>query len=345
MVVVAPPEKPPEAPPPKRLTVGKEGLFQPGLLAQGWFILEHADDTTSTFRLRRAEISVKGEIVPKQVSYAIMIDPAKVREFQTVTVSGPMGDVKVRQPVTAVSVLQDFYITYLNKYVEASLGQFKIPVSWEGYNSSSKILFPERALVSSQFGDKRDLGLRLTKTFPKWGYSAGVFNGAGLNNLDDNDQKDVALRLEVYPIKGLVIGGVTYDSLFQREQASSKDRWEGDVRYETGPYLVQAEYIRARDGGVSARVTGQGAYLALGYTVPVGTDGHTVQPVVRVGFLDSDVDNNVPATGADELVHYDIGVNYYVRSHEMKLQASYQRQQFDEKSANNQVILAAQVAY
>jgi len=342
----APEAKPADAPPPKKLSVGKEGVFQPGLLAQGWFILDHADATTSTFRLRRAELSVKGEIVPKQVGYAIMIDPAKVREFNTVTVSGPMGDVKVRQPVTAVSVLQDFFITYISKYADASIGQFKIPVSWEGYNSSSKIILPERALVSSAFGDKRDLGLRIAKTFPKWGYSFGLFNGAGLNNLDDNDQKDIALRLEVYPVKGLTIAGVTYDSLFQRELAASKDRWEGDVRYEHGPYLVQAEYIRARDGGVSARVTGQGAYLALGYTIEDKALGSgSLQPVVRVGFFDSDVDNDVPATGADEVVHYDVGVNYYLRGHEMKLQGSYQRQQFDDKTANNQVIVAAQVAY
>jgi len=342
----APEAKPADAPPPKKLSVGKQGVFQPGLLAQGWFTVEHADATTSTFRLRRAELSVKGEIVPKQVAYAVMIDPAKVREFNTVTVSGPMGDVKVRQPVSAVSVLQDFFITYTNKYADASIGQFKIPVSWEGYNSSSKLILPERAIVSSAFGDKRDLGVRIAKMFPKWGYSFGLFNGAGLNNLDDNNQKDISLRLEVYPIKGLTIGGVTYDSLFQRELASSKDRWEGDVRYEQGPYLVQAEYIRARDGGVSARVTGQGAYLAFGYTIEDKVLGSgSLQPVVRVGFFDSNVDADVPATGADEVVHYDVGVNYYLSGHEMKLQGSYQRQQFDDKTANNQVIVAAQVAY
>ena len=44
-------------------------------------------------------------------------------------------------------------------------------------------------------------------------------------------------------------------------------------------------------------------------------------------------------------MHYDLGINYYLRGNEMKLQASFQRQQFDEKTANNQVILAAQVNY
>lgn len=339
------PAKEAESPPPKKLTVGKEGFFKPGLLAQAWFIVEHGDATSSTFRLRRAELSVKGEIVPEQVGYVVMFDPTKVREFETVTVSGPMGEVEVRQPVSAVSVMQDFFITYISTYVDASIGQFKIPVSWEGYNSSSKLILPERAVVSSQFGDERDLGVRLAKAFSKWGYSFGVFNGAGLNNLDDNNQKDVALRLEVYPIKGLTLAAVTYDSLFQRELASTKDRWEGDVRYEAGPYLVQAEYIRARDGGVSARVTGHGAYLAFGYTVEHKSLGGALQPVVRVGYFDSDVDTDVPADDSDELVHYDVGVNYLLRGHELKLQGSYQRRQFDDRQATDTIIVAAQVAY
>jgi hypothetical protein len=353
--VKAPPTANPDSPPPKppepaalskKLAVGKEGTLQLGALLQGWFIAEHASTTTSTFRIRRAELSFKGEIVPKQVGYAVMIDPAKVREFNTVTVMDAMGmTTQIKTPGTAVSVLQDFFITAITKYADASIGQFKFPVSWEGYNSSSKIIMPERALSSVAFGDKRDLGIRIAKTFPKWGYSFGVFNGAALNNLDGDNQKDVALRLEAYPVKGLTLAGVAYDSLFKRELPGSKDRWEADVRYEAGPILVQAEYIRARDGGTSKRVTGQGGYLAAAYTVEAKELGGQLQPVVRIGYLDSNVDINVPATGADEVLHYDIGLNYYLRAHEMKLQGSYQRQQFDEKTANNQFIVAAQVSY
>ena len=47
----------------------------------------------------------------------------------------------------------------------------------------------------------------------------------------------------------------------------------------------------------------------------------------------------------DELYHYDVGLNYYLQGHEMKLQASYQRQQFEDKAAINEFIAAAQVWY
>ena len=118
----------------------------------------------------------------------MMFDPAKVREFANTTITDGNGmPVTIAQPTSRVSVLQYFYITYLTQWADVSIGQFKIPVSWEGYNPSSKIIMPERSLVSLQYGDRRDTGLRLWKTFPKWGYSAGVFNGPGLNNLDNNN--------------------------------------------------------------------------------------------------------------------------------------------------------------
>jgi Phosphate-selective porin O and P len=376
-VVPAPVAPPPTTPPPapavatpppaaaasapvavaKKLAVGTSGLFQPGVTLQSWLCLDDAEACASvpglgdgTFRIRRAELSLKGEIMPGVVSYQVMFDPSRVLEPQTTTVAvspaaSPASTVSVKQPMTPTSAMQDLYITYLNPYVEVSTGQFKNPVSWEGYNSAAKLLFPERATVSSKFGDKRDLGLRFTKTFSKWMYSAGVFNGGGLNSLDGNDQKDLALRLEVYPITGLTLGAVTYDSVFQREKVGTKDRWEADVRFERWNFLFQGELIAARDrvGIAKPVVWARGFYAAVAYMLP----GH-FQPAVRVGYFDPDTRIDVDptmASGSDELTHVDVGLNYYVRSNEVKLQAVVSRIQFDQKAGEDQAIVAAQVSF
>src|ERR1041384_8460741 len=91
----APPDtaKTPDIPPPtpakadelpKRLSVGKESpgaYFSPGLLLQGWFQYDETtrkamtgdvSQSTSTFRIRRLEISAGGEIIPKLVRYRFM---------------------------------------------------------------------------------------------------------------------------------------------------------------------------------------------------------------------------------------------------------------------------------
>jgi hypothetical protein len=340
-----------------KLDIGKEGQgrWQPGMLAQGWFLLDRSGGktTVSTFRLRRMELAVKGEILPKRVGFNMMIDPAKVREPVNAIVTDSGGNTEtVKVPAASLSAVQDFYITGYSKYVEVSLGQFKIPVSWEGYNSSAKLMFPERALVSTTYGDKRDLGMRFTKTFKQWMYSAGIFNGQGANNLDTNVQKDVALRLEVYPVPGLTLAGVTYDSIGIRNRAGTKDRWEGDVRYEQGPLLLQGEFIEARDKGKDnvPFTKARGFYAGAGYTIKDKDKKlcGDLQPVVRVGYLDPDTTQNLDPTmagGSDEVWQYDVGLNYYLKGHEMKLQGVYSRLQYDDKAAVNEVIVAAQVWY
>lgn len=316
---------------------------------QTWFVLDHVDRTAdpmqSTFRLRRAELHFKGDILPKQIKYEVMIDVAKVLETQNVTLTDSNGDtVTVKQPASAISTLQDFNLTYVTQYADISAGQFKIPVSWEGFNSSSKLLFPERAIVSRTFGDKRDMGVKVSKKFPMWSYTAGLFNGAGLNHRDNNDGKDVALRLEVYPVKGLTLAGVTYDQIGDRNQAGTKDRWEADARYESGPILVQSEFIRGRDGqGMgAAAINSQGFYVAGGYKLDMAKG--VLQPDLRVGYFDPNADGDAPATN-DEVLEIGAGANYYLKGQQARMSFSYTRFQYDQADPVDEVILGAQVSY
>ena len=104
-------------------------------------------------------------------------------------------------------------------------------------------------------------------------------------------------------------------------------------------------------------VNSQGFYGALAYTlkgIGAGSLKGDLQPVVRVGYFDpntdADVDPSMVAAsnfgGNDERTDIEVGLNYYLRGHEMKFQVSYDRQQFDQKDikpANNEVIFNAQV--
>ncbi|HKE14904.1 MAG TPA: porin [Kofleriaceae bacterium] len=337
----APPPEPP--PPPKKLSVGTEGLFNPSLLLQGWFTYDHADDTTTSFRVRRAEIHVRGEILPKQVAYEIFIDPARAVEVSNQTLTDSGGDtVTVRQTTGNLTILQDFYVTYLTDYADVSIGQFKIPVSLEGTTSAAKLYFPERALVAGTFGDKRDIGLRLTKKFDKLMYMAELVNGAGQNLRDNTNEKDASLRLEIYPIEGLTIAGATYDTVGDRDKAGTKDRWEGDLRYEKGPILLQGEFIRARDvaaDGADAAL-GQGFYGMAGFKLAT-IAGQEVEPLVRVGQLDPNTDSD---SDNDETWVYEGCLDYYIRGHEAKVQLSFSRFDYkDDRTDNNELIFASQV--
>lgn len=315
----------PEAPAlPQKLAVGTQGTFQPSALLQGWWVLRDSRKTTSTFRLRRAALKLKGTIIPELWDYALMIDPAKTLKFGTQAAAvqnqspAPVApaapeQVTVLAPPTDTSILQDLYVTFVSAYSNVSLGQFKTPLSWEGYNSSSQIIMPERAPVSRIYGDRRDLGLRAEKAFGPISYLLTVTNGTGVNRLDDNNDKDVALRVEVKPVPALMVGAVGSSSVGVRKDASTKDRLELDARVDISNFIGQAEYIHAWEGVGAARKQGHGAYAAFAYTLL-----ERIQPVLRTGFLDPDTKVSKNGTW-----HYELGANYLIQKNEAKLQASF----------------------
>ncbi len=319
------------APAPSKLSAGSgDGSWQPGALLQFWVewsrqnqkvagkLVPVADENTLNFRLRRAELKVKGDIVPKLVGYQLMIDPARALEVNQVKVASATGTDAVaaaQPPVDAagkfspLTVLNDFFITFQSEYADVSVGQFKVPVSYEGYNSSSKLLFPERAPVSRHYGDKRDIGLRVEKKlFEHLGYSAGLFNGTGQNRLDDDTEKDGALRLEGY-LAGATVAAAGYTTLGKRRK-SSRDRVELDVKYDAHSAYVLAEYIHGWDtkGGGKA-VEGHGTYVAAAYTL-----FGQLQPMLRVGDVEPDMDKK-----GDHFWHYEAGVAWLLQKHEAKL--------------------------
>jgi hypothetical protein len=368
--VLPPPPPPPVDQPalPNKLGISKDGFWQPSALLQFWAFGAHqGSDTTTTLRLRRAELRIKGEIIPKAFGFNVMIDPARALEFTNKNLAVtpatmPPSSVAASQPTSYPlldtgansSILQDYMITFMSDYADVTLGQFKIPVSFEGYQGSSKILFPERALISRKYGDARDIGIKVDKKIGKnFYYQVDVFNGEGQNKLDSNAQKDLALRLEVYPIDGITVGAVGYSSVHNRTTtATTKDRVEGDFKLDLANVLVQAEYIHGWDGataGATPRVEGAGVYGVLGYTVM-----DKVQPLFRIGRYDPNVRGNAKYTVGergissapdDEITSYEIGLNYMIRGNDAKLQASWSFFDFDQAKDREELILSAQAAF
>ena len=340
----------PVPPLPAALAAGTKATFKPGVLLQThafWDYVDRAtgDKTTNTFRIRRAELTAKGDILPKLFTYSFMFDTARLLEPRDVAVGTP--PVNIKQPVAggATSILQDVFITYNSAYADVSMGQFKTPVGWESYNPTAKTLFPERSIVSTTFADKRDIGFRIAKTFDSFGYSAGLFNGTYQNNLDNNQPKDGALRLEYYPIKGMTIAGVAYGTLWQTKELNARRRYEADLRYEQGMFLFQSEYIYARDrkakGAFSnTLVKGQGLYAAAGVRIL-----EDLQICARFDYVDPDTADVVDK---DHTKGYEGQIVYYLQGHEAKFHLTYAHFEYASgsgKDALNQVTFAAQLWY
>ncbi len=354
-----PPAAPPDLPLAAKLGISKDGFWQPAATLQFWaFGANEGGDTTTTLRIRRAELRVKGEVIPKLLAFNVMIDPARVLDNSKADVKLPDGSTISVNNQGTVTILQDYNISFLSDYADVTVGQFKIPLSYEGYNSASKLLFPERHISSRHFGDQRDLGIKIEKKIVKqFYYQAAVFNGEGQNKLDSNAQKDGALRFELYPVDGLTVGLVGYAGLHNRATSATKDRLEADLKIDMSNFVFQAEYIHGWDGPTNVkRLETAGAYAAVGYTIM-----DKIQPMFRIGAFDSNVRadlkpagladrNNTAALGGtgflkDEVTTYEFGVNYYLRGNDAKLQASWSKYVFADQVNRGEVILAAQAAF
>lgn len=189
--------------------------------------------------------------------------------------------------------LEDAYMDFaIDDAFHLTVGQFKKPFSRIELTSSSRILPIERGVrirglidaltfeldpdpipIFTDFdGDLipgeeyemldelgylgRDLGLAAHGTLGRVGYAVGVFNGDGADQLDDNDGKSVAGRLDFAPIEDrpLVIGAAgSYRELFFDGEFLGVDI---DRQLDGFAFEVDAEWGAFRREGLHALVEG-----------------------------------------------------------------------------------------
>ena len=298
-------------------------------LLQGWF--SAGNGTKNTFRFRRAELKLSGQINPK-LKWTIMIDPAKALSLNTTstTITGVPVITSV-SPNQSSRILQDAFFTlgYI-KNVSVDIGQYKIPLTLEGQESSGKLDTVERALFMSDrsrggaLGDIRDAGIKFYGPLGKqFDYQIGVFNGTGENQniADTNQEKAVIGRFVFKPefIKGLQIGASGALSNSDRITNPRRDRAGGELLYTNKKFKFKTEVM----GGVDGDLHRLGYYTHVGYKITP-----KFEAIFRVDGFDPDRRRETNAANVAEL-DYVGGFNYYVTEHNFKFQFNYIRKTFN----------------
>lgn len=303
-----------------------------GYIQAGYDYLWNEDGTTtSTFHLRRARISLQGDIYKgakgAKASYRLQIDLCKEL---------PIMDLWVKyQPINQFGV---------------QFGQFKVPVSIENtdYNAT-KLEFINYAntvqrLVRMSSSDLqginssgRDIGAMLYGGFiKKDGYSiinyeVGVFNGSGINTKDKNKSKDIAARLTIQPLQKLKIaayymGGETDAStLIEKYPTMVVDnsgvntkylgynRYGGGFDFNNKHIFARSEYI----GGQTGAMRSEGVYAQVGYKFL-----NKCSVGVRFDYFDEN-----KADDGNQM-NYSVAASYHPWKY-LRLQAEYTRQTYN----------------
>ena len=322
----------------KTLAIGSQGKIKFGGLFQGWFDSNTTadkftanEDAINTFRVRRAEFSLSGDVIPERFSFKVMTDFAKGlfnQDKQTVVTSvitDPITGEVTTTTTTLTGVkadnivpVRDLYGVIKTKHADLWFGQYKIPLSLEGNGSPAQLLLPERSVAAKAFGDKRDFGLKVEKRFEEFQnalYSVGVFNGSGENRLDTDPIKDLMWRFEAIPNLGpakVLVAFVGAQSLTGDDLQASRRLLEGDLRVNVGPLVLQAEVFSQKSRVVSADgIAPATPKDALGFYVSAGFQQNNFLVAGRFGTFDPDT-AVAPADDDAQLTELGASASYFL---------------------------------
>lgn len=284
---------------------------------QGLYQLDASDRQVAdnTFRMRRVRMSVDGKL-GSRVSYKIQGD----------WVSSP--------------ILVDAYVKVdICKGFALQAGQFKTPFTMESpINPVNLEIFDYGETVKhlSGYDDVcgvgkvgRDIGVMATGKLFSVGegkydvleYNIGVFNGNGVNIIDNNNEKDFIGRINVHPgLKAITLSASGYYGTYFKDeiQNGKRMRYSFGGQYDDGRLMLRAEYV---DGETGSQVIdtlqlatnehllhSQGYYAVLGYGFHFGSDEHqqTLMPVLRYEHYAKDASL---AEGGKS--YFTAGINYW----------------------------------
>jgi phosphate-selective porin OprO and OprP len=320
----------------KEFTLIAEKLIKLSGYTQVRFQALPEKDKIDGFDVRRARLSLKGDITPR-ISYKLQ------QEFGG-------GAVKL--------IDADLGFEY-NQHLKLNVGQFKIPVSQENLISSNKYELINRSqvvealvargkdVIGNQNG--RDIGILLSGGL--WqvsentilDYALGLFNGSGINGTDKDEEKDIAGRLIAHPISGLsvggsfLIGGISH----KFKQDYHRDRMNAELSYDYKNLSAKGEYITGKDGDFDKtagkyKLTKDGTISKNGYYVQLGyyIIPKIFQAVAKYDTYDPNTEKSDNATEVST-----IGINWQPNKW-TKLQINYEMKNEQGKEIDNNAFLA-----
>ncbi len=297
---------------------------------------QQGDESRNTTELRRARSELSGWLFSERLTFEAQVDwkELDLSGLSDLDSGGAAPDrIELRETV------QDLFLNWDlsgDERAQLRLGQFKTPFGRQELTSAGKQGMVDRSLVTDEFAGGRDVGVMVWGWVPDWRleYFAGVFNGQGKNELDNAaDRYQTNLRLVYQPF-----GKVKYE--------------EGDFQWQAGPPLLAlAGGFERNDGRAVRRGTLEATTFALDATLKwrglfafVETfareqrlnrgpriDGSGAQ--LQLGFFVwkrhlelsarlAELDPDDEAAG-DRRQEQGLGLGYYLREHDLKVQADY----------------------
>jgi hypothetical protein len=299
------------------LTVILLEIYSPGAHADEKVEAKRAQTTISGYLQARFQYTNKEGEVPNN-TFNLCRGRLQLKSKLTSALSTTLEVDVVTNKVEA----KDVYLEYeISKDFSVRIGQQKKPFSFTKLLPAHSLLIIERPRHIEQDFDGysgRDVGLLILLPHSKTTKTLlGVFNGAGTSpesEVDNNNGKDFAGRIEIFPIGGLTIGGnASLRMLTGRDETEQKTV----IAYGVDVYFSQSEFQFLAEGLFGDRQifysdsNMMGLHATAVYKLKVNTPGIiAVEPGGRIEFFDRD--KSVPNDSVLSLTPY---VGIYLHKH------------------------------
>lgn len=286
---------------------------------------------TDSFDIRRARLDLKGNI-SAYFDYRFQAD---------------FGG-------TAGPFLLDAQFGYKpDSLLKITIGQLKIPISQENLADDQRPEFINRSQVVEALTARsldiignhngRDIGAQISGTlltaddFNVLEYTAGVFNGSGINRADKDDFKDAAGRIVFHPfLKELSLGASYYDgrnTVTYTAKALLRERLGAEIAYLKDGLSLKAEYLKGRDDVGKSLLSytptdREGWYVSAAYAVIPDL----LQASIKYDKYDPDIKKQ-----KNETIVYTAGLNWFFNKNSA-LQVNYEIKNESAKEIDNNAL-------
>lgn len=263
--------------------------FKFGGFLQQQFVADQNPDSPARFSIHRARVGVTGAVT----------------EHITVNLIGGYSEPPANTP-RLVNAFIDFDIDPLLK---VRTGQFLLPFGLEGpqpifLNPAIERTHTVRRI--NTFTMFRDIGIQVSGSKSMFNYALAFVNGAGANNTEQIEPKDLMGRVGLSLTDALQIGLSGHLGHYQPNPPStdheSRKRAGLDISFQDDPLFFRGEYLWRKDdqpGGNELSMNG--GYLLAGYRFI-----ENLETIVRYEYFEPDT-----SSGDDHLNVFTIGANYY----------------------------------
>ena len=264
----------------------------------------------------------------------------------------------IQSNVGPVPTLYEYYFEWTPQtYLRIKAGQMKVPLSMENLMSRSTVenitgsqtinnlVGGATDILGPVCGGGRDVGIQLAGSLLSYQkrylleYQVGVFNGNGINNLDNNNHKDVAGWLLLNATSKLKICTSIYvgEGLYKSKDLGDvnptnhiRNRWAIGAEMDTKSIFGRVEYLHGKDGILEKQGI-YGLFIA-----------HLPQKIDLLGEVDT-FDKNITA-GNKKFTNYQVGINWnFFKRSRLQLHYVYRDNNFGR--TENQIMSQLQIGF